>query len=65
MGNRCRRVKATNMPSWAKGERMRPDETPGDATKRIFKEHGMEIPPKNLRGPGSEWSQTRKGITRA
>lgn len=51
----------TDVPSWAKGERTLPGETPTQATERVFREHGKTI---GKVGPGSEYSEVLKYLAR-
>lgn len=52
---------ATDMPSWAEGERPRTTENGGDFAKRLFDD---KYGPGNYpTGPGSEFNKIKKWVT--
>jgi hypothetical protein len=63
MGKLSGKERASDIPSWAKGCKMKPGETPAQAADRILKDRypGGNVP----RGPGSEFNKIKKFFERA
>lgn len=63
MGKLSGKERASDIPSWAKGSKMKPGETPAQAADRILKErYPQSVFPH---GPGSEHNKIKKFFERA
>jgi RHS repeat-associated protein len=62
--NQDGKATASDVPSWAKGNRVHPGETTQKAATRIWRGHYGRDPNASERGPGSEWSKIRKRLDR-
>lgn len=54
--------RASDVPSWARGVRKKPGETPDQATVRVYGENGKAVP--GNKGPGTEYNKIKKYLSR-